>query len=99
MSVLHGTNRARMKRAQTTSAVGAGLLGGGIALLLPDYLKTYAVMVGALGLLMHAWGMYDNHRLQALEDDTRVWWAELLYWACWLALVMLVVYVVMRRLS
>ena len=96
MSASHGVSLARMKRAQTTSAVGAGLLGAGIALLLPDYLRAYAVMVGALGLLMHAWGMYDNHRLQALEDDTRVWWAELLYWACWLSLAILLVYVIAR---
>jgi hypothetical protein len=88
---------ARMKRAQTTSAVGAGLLGAGIALQLPAYLKVYALAVGVLGLLMHAWGMFDNHRLQAVQGEARVWWAELLYWVCWLSLAMLLVYVVVSR--
>jgi hypothetical protein len=94
---LHLTTLARLTRAQTTSTVGAGLLGAGIALQLPSYLKGYAVVVGALGLFMHAWGMFDNHRLQAVEEEARVWWAELLYWACWLSLATLLVNVVARR--
>ena len=43
---------------------------------------------------MHAWGMFDKHRLDAGMGERRVWWAFLLYWGCWLALVALIVYIV-----
>lgn len=86
-------SQARLKRAETTSAVGAGILGGGVALLVAELLKPYALPLLILGLAMHAWGMYDKHRLQAGAETVRVWWAEALYWGCWVALVALAVYV------
>ena len=84
---------ARLKRAELTSAVGAGILGAGVALLLAAWLKSYAIPLLVLGLAMHGWGMFDKQRLDVSSAPTRVWWAEALYWGCWVALVALALYV------
>ena len=89
--------RARVKRAETTSAFGAGILGAGIALLLARWVQPFAVPLLFLGVVMHAWGMYDKHRLDAGSDSIRIWWVEALYWGCWIALVALGIYVVVSR--
>ena len=88
----------RLKRAETTSAVGAGILGGGVALLFAELLKSYGLPLLLLGLVMHAWGMYDRHRLEASAGEGRVWWAEALYWGCWIALIAFAIYVGVARL-
>ena len=92
-----GGGSARLKRAETTSAIGAGVLGAGIALLFASVLKSYTVPILVLGLVMHSWGMYDKHRLEANAGAVRVWWVEALYWGCWVALVGLLVYVIATR--
>ena len=88
---------AQLKRAETTSAIGAGVLGAGIALLLADLLKANAVPILVIGLVMHSWGMYDKHRLEANAGAVRVWWVEALYWGCWVALAGLLLYVIATR--
>ena len=85
---------AQLKRAETTSSIGAGVLGAGIALLMPDRLTAYAIPILLTGLVLHVWGMYDKHRLEACSSPARLWWAELLYWGCWLGLLALLTYVV-----
>jgi hypothetical protein len=88
---------ARLKRAETTSSIGAGVLGAGIALLLPTYARECAILIVVLGLVMHAWGMYDKHRLETSTPVSRLWWAELLYWLCWVALAALGLYLLAGR--
>ena len=90
--------RTRLKRAETTSTFGAGILGGGIALLAADLLRSSAILFLLIGLAMHAWGMFDKHRLESATAIARVWWAEALYWGCWAALVALGVHVGLTRL-
>jgi O-antigen/teichoic acid export membrane protein len=87
----------QLKRAELASAIGAGVLGAGIVLLFPEVLATYAVAILTVGLLVHAWGMYDKHRIERQTTTARVWWAELLYWLCWLAIVGLAIYVFAKR--
>ena len=87
----------RFKRAETTSAIGAGVLGAGVALLFAELLRSYAVPILVLGLVMHSWGMYDKHRLEVNEGAVRIWWVEALYWGCWVALAGLLVYVIVTR--
>lgn len=89
---------AAMKRAETTSTIGAGVLGAGIALMLPDLLVSYALPILAIGLVMHAWGMYDKHRIEEQSNVLNVWWATPFYWGCWIALGGLIVWVVLRRI-
>ena len=88
---------AHLKRAETTASIGAGVLGAGIALLLPEFVRFYAVPIVALGLVMHAWGMYDKHRLETSAGAKEPWWAMALYWLCWLALVALFLYLLAGR--
>ena len=87
----------QLKRAETTSSVGAGVLGAGLALLFVAWLQPYTVPILLAGLVMHAWGMYDKHRLEACTAAPRVWWAELLYWGCWASLAGLLVFATLAR--
>jgi hypothetical protein len=93
----HVVTPASLKRAETTSAIGAGVLGAGIGLLLSDLLAAYAVPILVIGLVMHAWGMYDKHRLEVRADVPQPWWAPVLYWICWAALAALLVAVLIQR--
>ena len=86
----------RLKRAEATSSIGAGVLGAGLALLMPDRLAQHAIPILLTGLVMHVWGMYDKHRLESQVGAARVWWAELLYRACWVGLLALIAYVAVR---
>lgn len=97
MTETHVVSATSMKRAETTSSVGAGVLGAGIALMFADLLATYALPIIAIGLVMNAWGMYDKHRLEERSDVPRVWCATIFYWVCWIALAALIIYVLARR--
>ena len=85
---------AQLKRAETTASIGAGILGAGIALLMAERLAPHAVPILLAGLLTHVWGMYDKHRLEARSGAARLWWADLLYWSCWLGLLALLAYLI-----
>lgn len=84
-----------LKRAELTAVIGAGVLGGGVALLLDRALKPYMLPILLLGLVVHGWGMYDKHRLGSQADMARIWWVEWLYRGCWVALLGLGLYVVL----
>lgn len=88
---------ARIKRADLLSSVGAGVLGAGIGLLLANFLAPYAIPILLLGLLSHAAGMFQKHSLEGQGKTVRVWWAEALYWLCWLGLAVLLLLIVMRQ--
>jgi hypothetical protein len=87
MSARHA---ARLKRAELASGTGALVLGTGLGALFARVLAPAAVAVLAAGLLLHAWGMYDRHRLERGSEAASVRYANALYWACWglLALVL-----------
>lgn len=88
---------ARIKRADLLSSVGAGVLGAGIALLWADQLAGFALPILLLGLVSHAAGMFQKHGLEEGNHSARVWWADALYWFCWIALAALLLYVMMRQ--
>ena len=90
-------NIARVKKAELLSSLGAGVLGAGIALLLPNQLAPYAIPILLLGLISHAVGMSQKHGLDQQGEFVRVWWAEALYWLCWLALAALLLLIVIRQ--
>ncbi len=91
------THVARVKKADLLSSLGAGVLGAGIALLLPNQLAPYAIPILLLGLISHAVGMSQKHGLEQQGEVVRVWSAETLYWLCWLALVGLLLLIVVRQ--
>jgi hypothetical protein len=93
----HTANTTRIKKAELLSSLGAGVLGAGIALLLPNQLAPYAIPILLLGLISHAVGMSQKHGLEQQGEVVRVWWAEALYWFCWLALGALLVWIIVRQ--
>ena len=80
----------RIKKAELLGGVGALVLGVGLGILLSSFLKPYAVPFLLVGLLMHAWGMFDKHRLEKASSAPPLWWTQLLYWICWVALLGLI---------
>lgn len=91
------THAAQIKRAELLSSFGAGILGAGIALLLPNQLAAYAIPIVLLGLISHAVGMSQKHGLEQQGQVVRVRWAEALYWFCWLVLAALLLFIVVRQ--
>lgn len=51
---------ARIKKAELLSSLGAGVLGAGIALLLPNQLVPYAIPILLLGLISILWECSRN---------------------------------------
>ena len=92
-----GGSDRRLRVAELTSSLGAGVLGVGIGVLLASPRGGLGVPIVVLGLLLHAWGMTDKHRIEAKQGTPRVWWSTLLYWICWGCLAVLAAYVVWRR--
>ena len=91
------TSIARVKKAELLSSLGAGVLGAGIALLMPNQLAPYAISILLLGLISHAVGMSQKHGLEQQGEVVRIWWVEALYWLCWLALAALLLFIVVRQ--
>ncbi len=89
---------AGIKKAELLSSLGAGVLGAGLALLAARLLAPYALPILLLGLVAHSVGMYRKHQLERQGEAARIWWAEALYWFCWLALAALLVWIVIRWL-
>lgn len=88
----------RMKLAELTSGVGALVLGVGLGALFPHWFRPAAGWLTAVGLALHAFGMWDKHRLEASNPAGNPFWSMALYWLCWLLLVvLLVVLMILRR--
>ncbi|MFL5386429.1 MAG: hypothetical protein ACJ8GN_28250 [Longimicrobiaceae bacterium] len=90
------THAAQLKRAELASGLGALVLGTGIGGLAAPWLGRAAVVVLLLGLAVHAWGMYDKHRLERGSEAGAVRFAAPLYWSCWILLTVLFVWLAAR---
>ena len=86
---------SRLRLAETTSSVGAGVIGFGIGVLASHTIPGAAYPALFAGLLLHFWGMFDKHRIEAgrVRDPG---WSAALYWICWLVLAALVGYLAFR---
>lgn len=89
---------SRGKRARLLSGVGAITLGMGIGLFFSGFLTPYTMPLLLIGLLAHVWGMVYEHKLERASAGVRLGWAELLYWSCWIALLIFSVYVAVSYL-
>ena len=87
---------ARIKLAELTSSVGAGVLGMGIGALFARQLHSLAIAILVTGLAMHAFGMFDKHRAEQRQGTTLPWWSSAFYWLCWIALGILAVVLTAR---
>lgn len=81
-----GTSLAgRAKAAELACGLGAIVLGAGLALVLPDWLRKYALPLLVGGALVHGVGMTLKYRLES-RSCPPLWWERLLFWGCWVCL-------------
>lgn len=87
--------RGAAKAAELTSGLGAIVLGAGLALLVPDVLRGYAIPILVAGILVHGIGMSLKHRLEAAQREP-LWWERALFWFCWVCLGLLGTWLLVR---
>jgi hypothetical protein len=76
----------RLKLAELTSGVGALVLGVGLGALFPQWFGRLGGAITVVGLSLHAFGMWDKHRVEARDDAKNTFFILVLYWVCWLLL-------------
>ena len=86
-----------MKLAELTSGIGALVPGIGIGALFPEWFGGPALLITIAGLMLHAFGMWDKHRLESSLSATNAAWVVALYWMCWALLAALVATLVVVR--
>ena len=87
--------RGAAKAADLAAGLGAIVLGAGLALLVPDILRGYAIPILVAGILVHGVGMSLKHRLEAVERQP-LWWERVLFWFCWACLGLVAVWLLVR---
>ena len=91
--------RSRVTRgAELASGLGAIVLGAGLALVLPAWLRSYATPLLIGGVAVHGIGMTLKYRLEAREGAP-LWWERALFWLCWLLLAGLGVWLAVTALT
>jgi len=76
----------RLRLAELTSGVGALVLGVGLGALFPQWFGRLAGAITVVGLSLHAFGMWDKHRVEGRDHAPNQVWVAVLYWVCWLLL-------------
>ena len=76
----------RKRAAELMSGIGALVLGIGLGVVLGERLAGLGVWALVVGAVVHAWGMYDKHRIEQSSQSADPCWSSLLYWGRWLVL-------------
>lgn len=86
-------NQDRIKRMDLLGGLGAGILGGGLALLFARWLESFAVPALLLGVATHGWAMYQKGRLERAEGLSEPRWTLVTEGVCWVLLAVLALYI------
>jgi hypothetical protein len=86
------------KAAELAAGLGAVALGAGLALLAPDALRSLAMPIVLVGIVVHAAGMTLKNRLERRNGSVAVW-EQALFWLCWASLAVLLAWVGIRLLD
>ena len=86
---------ARVKRAEIAGGLGALALGVGIGAAGASLVGRAWPVVVLAGLISHAWGMWDKHRTEAGSLGLPGW-ANALYRVCWVSLMLVAAYLLLR---
>jgi hypothetical protein len=81
---MHGRSAAA-RGAELASGLGAVVLGAGLALVLPDSLRAFALPLLMGGAVVHGVGMTLKYRLESRQGPPP-WWERALFWLCWACL-------------
>lgn len=84
----------RMKLAELTSGVGALVLGVGLGALFTAWVAPAAGFITLAGVAVHAFGMWDKHRLETRAEADSGQFVMALYWVCWLMLAGVLLYLI-----
>jgi hypothetical protein len=87
---------ARQKQIDLAASAGAGILGAGVSVLLDTWLHGAAVPLVVIGAALHGWGMLARHQAERRAGAALPHWSLALYWSCWIALLALGGYLVLR---
>jgi hypothetical protein len=87
----------RLKVAELTSGVGALVLGVGLGALFPQLFAPAAGVIALAGVVAHAFGMWDKHRLAGRAHAQSEQWVTVFYWVCWLLLAGVVAFLIVGR--
>jgi len=95
---MHDPQAATRKGAELASGLGAAVLGAGLALVLPEWLRTCAIPLLMGGVLVHGAGMTLKYRLEA-RGGPPLRWERGLFWLCWALLAMLGIWIAVAALA
>jgi hypothetical protein len=76
----------RLKLAELTSGVAGLVLGVDLCALFPQWFDRLAGVITVVGLSLHAFAMWDKHRLEVRNEAENPLRVVVLYRVCWLLL-------------
>lgn len=74
-----------LKAAEVASGLGAIVLGAGLALVLPSWLRQLGLLMLFAGAFVHGGAMTLKYRLEK-HSGPPPWWEHALFWGCWVCL-------------
>ena len=90
---------SKLKLAELTSTIGAGVLGFGLGIYFFKIITINEYIILLIGIVLHSLGMYFKHKLEKglnnLNSDnitTSPIWVTVVYWLCWLLLGVFLIY-------